>query len=37
MDVSGKQGDVMWADAEEHLPENIGAGPFEVVLVELKD
>jgi quercetin dioxygenase-like cupin family protein len=36
-DVSMQAGDVAWADAEEHLPENLGDGPVEVVLVELKD
>jgi quercetin dioxygenase-like cupin family protein len=37
VDFSGKRGDVQWADAEEHLPENTGDAPFEVVLIELKD
>jgi quercetin dioxygenase-like cupin family protein len=36
-DVSFKSGDVAWADGEEHLPENLGDGAIEVVLVELKD
>ncbi|NIP17250.1 MAG: cytoplasmic protein [Xanthomonadales bacterium] len=37
MDVPAKHGEATWADAEEHLPENTGGEPFEVVLVELKD
>jgi hypothetical protein len=36
-DVNMQAGNVAWADAEEHLPENLGDGPIEVVLVELKD
>lgn len=36
-EVEMKPGEVAWADAEEHLPENLGAGPLEVVLVELKN
>lgn len=36
-DISGNHGQVMWTDADEHLPENTGDAPFEVVLVELKD
>lgn len=36
-DVPGKTGQATWSEAEEHLPENIGDGPVEVVLVELKD
>jgi quercetin dioxygenase-like cupin family protein len=35
--VNMKVGDVAWADSQEHLPENLGDGPVEVVLVELKD
>ena len=31
-----KAGSVRWADAGEHLPENIGDKPFELILVELK-
>ena len=30
-------GGVQWADAEEHLPENLSGSPMELVLVELKD
>ena len=36
-DVSFEVGGVAWADGEEHLPENLGDGPVEVVLVELKE
>jgi len=36
-DVSTKVGVAQWSDNEEHLPENLGDGPTEVVLVELKD
>jgi quercetin dioxygenase-like cupin family protein len=31
-----KAGSVQWTDAGEHLPENVGDKPFEVILVELK-
>jgi quercetin dioxygenase-like cupin family protein len=31
-----KAGQTMWAPAQEHLPENVGDHPFELVLVELK-
>ena len=31
-----KPGQTMWAPAQEHLPENLGDQPFELVLVELK-
>ena len=31
-----KTGQTMWAPAQEHLPENLGDQPFELVLVELK-
>jgi quercetin dioxygenase-like cupin family protein len=34
--VTMQAGDVAWADAEEHLPENLSDGLVEVVLVELK-
>ena len=37
VDVTGEAGGTQWADAEEHLPENTGDTPLEVVLVELKD
>jgi hypothetical protein len=36
-DVPSEIGVAQWSDAEEHLPENLGDGPLEVVLVELKD
>ena len=35
-EMSGKKGDAMFAPAGAHLPENIGSGPIDVVLVELK-
>jgi len=31
-----KSGQIMWEDASKHLPENTGAKPFELILVELK-
>jgi hypothetical protein len=33
---SAKAGDVMYFDAIEHLPENLGGQAFEVIAVELK-
>jgi len=36
-DVTAEFGGTQWADAEEHLPENLGDEPMEVVLVELKE
>ena len=35
-EVSGKKGDAVFSPAGAHLPENIGNGPIDVVLVELK-
>ena len=35
--VDAKAGGTMWADAEEHLPENLGDESIELVLVELKE
>ena len=35
-DGGGKAGDVRYADAGKHLPEDIGTTPVEAVLVELK-
>jgi uncharacterized protein (TIGR02246 family) len=37
MEVAAETGDTQWADAEEHLPENLSGDPLEVVLVELKE
>jgi len=34
--TSGKKGDTVFSRAGTHLPENIGSGPIEVILVELK-
>ena len=36
-EATAKAGDIQWADAEEHLPQNIGDARTELVLVELKD
>ncbi len=36
-EVTGEAGGAQWRDAEEHLPENLGDEPLEVVLVELKE
>lgn len=35
-DITRKAGDVMWTPAVTHQPENTGAQPMEVILVELK-
>ena len=37
VDASTVAGETQWADAEEHLPENLSDDPLEVILVELKD
>jgi uncharacterized protein (TIGR02246 family) len=37
VDVTAEAGGTAWADAEEHLPENLSDDPLEVVLVELKE
>ena len=34
--VQGKAGQVWWADSTEHLPENLGDDPLEIILVEMK-
>lgn len=31
-----RAGQAQWSDKQNHLPENIGGKPFELVLVELK-
>jgi quercetin dioxygenase-like cupin family protein len=36
-DLASELGVATWADAEEHLPENLDDKPMEVVLIELKD
>ncbi len=36
-DMTTKIGATSWAENEQHRPENVGNGPVEVVLVELKD
>ncbi len=33
---AGQAGQVNWAEGEQHLPENIGDAPMEVILIELK-
>ena len=35
-EMSGKKGEAMFTPAGAHLPENIGTGPIDVILVELK-
>ena len=35
-DQSPKKGDVGWTDAVTHLPENLGDGTAEVILIEFK-
>jgi quercetin dioxygenase-like cupin family protein len=35
-ETSGKKGDAIFTPAGAHLPENIGTGPLDVILVELK-
>ena len=35
-EMSGKKGEAVFSPAGAHLPENIGSGPIEVILVELK-
>ncbi len=37
LEVNAESGDTRWSDAEEHLPENLGDKPFELVLVEFKE
>ena len=36
IEASGKAGSTMWTDAAQHLPQNIGKYPMEVVQVEFK-
>ena len=33
---AGKAGQTMWEKAGAHLPENVGKGPIDLILVELK-
>jgi hypothetical protein len=35
-EMSGKKGEAMFTPAGAHLPENIGSGPIDVILVKLK-
>jgi mannose-6-phosphate isomerase-like protein (cupin superfamily) len=34
--MSGKKGEAKFLPGGEHLPENIGSGPIDVIIVELK-
>lgn len=36
-EVAAKAGEVQWEAGGAHLPENAGAKPFELILVELKN
>ena len=36
-ETSTAPGAIEWADAEEHLPENLSDSPMELVLIELKE
>lgn len=36
VDAPFKAGSTMWSPAGQHLPENVGDQPFELILVELK-
>lgn len=35
-EISAKAGQTLWTPAEKHLPENIGDGRLELILVEMK-
>ena len=35
-EMSGKKGEAVFTPAGAHLPENIGSGPIDLILVELK-
>jgi hypothetical protein len=35
-EMSGKKGEAVFTPADTHLPENVGTGPIDVILVELK-
>jgi quercetin dioxygenase-like cupin family protein len=37
VDVVAESGNTVWAENEEHQPENITDEPMEVILVEIKD
>lgn len=34
--IEAADGEALWTPAGDHLPENLGDGPIEVILVELK-
>ncbi len=35
-ETAGEPGQTNWSEAEQHLPENIGDQPMELILVEMK-
>ncbi len=35
-EIRGRAGETIWLEGGSHEPENLGATPFEVILVELK-
>ena len=37
IEISAEHGDAVWTPAGEHLPQNVGDKPVEVILVELKE
>lgn len=37
MEMGGNAGDVLWVDKAKHQPKNVGAKPFELIQVELKN
>lgn len=37
VDVTSEADRTQWADAEEHLPENLSDDPLEAILVEQKE
>ncbi len=36
VELESKTGEVIWTEAGKHLPKNMGDGPLELILVELK-
>ncbi len=36
VEVGGQAGEVEWAEAESHLPQNLSDRPLELILVEIK-
>jgi hypothetical protein len=37
VEMEGKAGEAAWAEAGQHLPQNLTDQPFELILVELKN